>query len=327
MIDAVTYFSGIGAAEESMKKWNWKYCAEFDPARPLAARILHHHRPHVPNLGDVLSDGFMDASRAHGSIDVGVAGPPCQSFSIAGLMKGLVDPRGALSIWWARHHHARNIKISITENVVNWLSVDDGKSFGAFVAEMVGHSSPLEFPGGPWPNAGVADGPKASIAWRITDAEFFGVPQSRRRVFVVSVTSGLGLRHPAELLFEFESLSWISPTRGKTWGQIASDGTRGVDGCCPEIAPTAVAHWAKGGHGGVGTTEYQNLIVEMADEHNPIRIRRFVPLEVERIMAFPDGYTAIPGASASARIHALGNAIPPPQIGWILDRVDRLSGL
>ena len=191
---AATCFSGIGAPECAAPWLDWRWCAEIEP---FPAAVHAHRFPGVVNLGDVLAPDFLDRAE---QVDVLVGGPPCQSFSIAGLRGGLADPRGNLTLRWVQVIHAVRPRYAVTENVPGWLSSSDN-AFGCFLAGLVGADDPVRTPDGrSWPDAGMAAGPLGRAAWRVLDAQHFGVAQRRRRVFVVWCPPDGG--DPAAVLFE-----------------------------------------------------------------------------------------------------------------------------
>ena len=197
--------SGIEAATVAWHDLFWHPLA-FSEIEPFPRAVLQQHYPDVPVYGDFtpLRDlpFIVDA-------DVLVGGTPCQAFSVAGLRNSLADERGNLSLEFVRLADAidtlrlaagREAGIVVWENVPGVLSVKDN-AFGCFLAALAGEDDPLVPPRGKWTNAGVVDGPKRKIAWRVLDAQFFGLAQRRRRVFVVaSARDGFD---PAEVLFEF----------------------------------------------------------------------------------------------------------------------------
>jgi DNA (cytosine-5)-methyltransferase 1 len=144
--------------------------------------------------------------------DVLVGGTPCQAFSVAGMREGLNDPRGQLTIKFVELadaiDHVRVARgddpaVIVWENVPGVLS-DKGNAFGCFLGALAGEDCELQPAGGRWSNAGCVFGPARAIAWRVLDAQFFGVAQRRRRVFVVaSARAGF---NPAQVLFEFGGL-------------------------------------------------------------------------------------------------------------------------
>ena len=165
------------------------------------------------------------------SIDVLVGGTPCQAFSVAGLRKGLADPRGSLSLTFVNIADHFNPKWTVWENVPGVLSSRDN-GFGCFLGALAGEDGELKPPGDKWADAGCVYGPKRSIAWRCLDAQYFGVAQRRKRVFVVSCPRGVG--DPAKVLFEWEGLRRdTAPSRetGKgtaTHVETSTGGSKGV---------------------------------------------------------------------------------------------------
>lgn len=197
--------SGIEAATVAWHPLGWRpaFFAEVDP---FCCALLECHYPNIPNLGNVWAEDFLEKASAL-KPDVLIGGPPCQDFSIAGLRAGIHGARGQLSLRWVDIIHATRPAFAVTENVPGWLNVGGGGAFGAFLAKLVGHDTPLVPPGqcgGRWTDAGMAAGPFGRAAWRILDAQYFGLAQRRRRVFVVFCPRDGA--DPAAVLFERESL-------------------------------------------------------------------------------------------------------------------------
>ncbi len=170
--------------------------------------------------------------------DVLVGGTPCQAFSVAGMREGLADPRGALTIKYVELldaiDHVRTKRgqpeaTCLWENVPGVLS-DKGNAFGCFLGALVGESEELQPPGGKWKDAGCVYGPTRTVAWRILDAQYFGLAQRRRRVFVVaSARAGFD---PLEVLFEREGVRRDTPPRrgeGQDLAGTVTASTGGVD--------------------------------------------------------------------------------------------------
>jgi DNA-cytosine methyltransferase len=157
---AASCFSGIGAPEVAMPNWDWLWCAEIEkfPSAVMAAR-----HPDSVNLGDVTADDFMQRASSFGQLDVLCAGSPCQSFSVAGLRKGMDDPRGNLTLRLLAIVDATKPKCLLWENVPGILS-DKSNAFGQFLdaLEELGYIYDAD----------------------ILDAQWFGLAQRRRRVFV-----------------------------------------------------------------------------------------------------------------------------------------------
>lgn len=222
-----------------MPDWQWLWCAEIEPFPSAALEQRHGH----PNLGDMTAEDFAARAIAIGIPDVLVAGTPCQAFSVAGKRAGLQDARGnltltAILILDALDHAARlSGRPAVTfvwENVPGVLS-DKTNAFGCLLAGLVGHDTALLAPqGANWPHAGMVRGPARWAAWRLLDAQYFGLAQRRARVFLVA-GAGDG-PDPAQVLFEPQGVRRHPPARG---------GER--EGAAPTLAART------GGGGGPGT--------------------------------------------------------------------------
>lgn len=205
--------SGIEAASAAWHDLGWRPLA-FSEIEPFPRAVLAHHFPDVPLHGDftALRDQpwIVDA-------DLLVGGTPCQAFSVAGLRGSLADTRGNLTLEFVRLANAiddlrraagRPPAWVVWENVPGVLSVSDN-AFGTFLGGLVGSDAAIEPPRGRgWTDAGVVRGPKRCAAWRVLDAQFFGVAQRRRRVFVLA-RAGAGDWSAADALLPVgESVRW-----------------------------------------------------------------------------------------------------------------------
>jgi DNA (cytosine-5)-methyltransferase 1 len=199
--------SGIEAASVAWHPLGWQ-AAWFSEIEPFPCAVLAHHYPDVPNLGDMTPLPDRIRSGEVEAPDLFCGGTPCQAFSVAGLRQSLADDRGNLSLTFCEIANAIDTKrdqpcIVFWENVPGVLSTKDN-AFGCFLAGLAGENAPLVAPGGRWSNAGFVDGPKRAVAWRVLDAQYFGVAQRRRRVFVVA--SARADFDPAAVLFEFDGV-------------------------------------------------------------------------------------------------------------------------
>ena len=203
--------SGIEAASVAWHPLGWK-AAWLSEIEPFPSAVLKHYYADVPNLGDMTALPAMVASGEVEAPDVFCGGTPCQAFSVAGLRKSLDDARGNLSLIFCeianaidnvRHTREEPPVIVFWENVPGVLNTKDN-AFGCFLAGLAGEDDPLVPSGDKWTNAGVVHGSKRTVAWRVLDAQYFGVAQRRRRVFVVaSARDGFD---PAAVLFESEGV-------------------------------------------------------------------------------------------------------------------------
>ena len=236
--------SGIEAATVAWDSLGWTP-QWFSEIEPFPSAVLAHHYPNVPNFGDMtkFKEWKLDDSTA---IDVLVGGTPCQSFSVAGLRKGLEDPRGNLMLTYLAIANKYRPKWLVWENVPGVLSSNGGQDFASFLRGLgeLGYG----------------------FAYRVLDAQYFGVAQRRRRVFVVGCLGDW--RSAAAVLFERHSLSGHpAPSREKRQ-EVAKCITRGIaqrfdsetetmipvyGGSDPECADTVTSKWAKGSGGPSGS--------------------------------------------------------------------------
>ncbi|MEQ4450951.1 Dam family site-specific DNA-(adenine-N6)-methyltransferase [Kosakonia sacchari] len=249
--------SGIEAATVAWEPLGWK-AAWFAEIEKFPAAVLAERWPDVANLGDMTK--IAAAVRA-GTVDapeILVGGTPCQAFSIAGLRNGLDDARGQLTLSYVeladaiddkRREAGEEEAIIVWENVPGVLS-DKDNAFGHFIAGLVGEDEAIE-PGerpatgksngfwnwnkktskhvAAWPQRGCIYGPQRALAWVVRDAQYFGVAQRRRRVFVVaSARSGFD---PAKVLFELEGVRRDTPPSRSTEKAVAALTARGVGTC------------------------------------------------------------------------------------------------
>ncbi|MGE9378629.1 Dam family site-specific DNA-(adenine-N6)-methyltransferase [Escherichia coli] len=305
----------------------------------------------------------------------------CQAFSIAGLRGGLEDERGALTLKYVELANAIDDKraesflkpaVIVWENVPGVLSSADN-AFGCFLAGLAGEDAPFEPGDRPesgksnafwrwdgktgchapkWPQCGCIYGPQRKVAWRILDAQYFGVAQRRRRVFVVA--SARTDLDPATVLFEFEGVRRdIAPSRGE--GKETTRYTSNIAiRSCDDTNIVAMAH----GQGGAEIKTDNSAPTLTCNHEAPIvllgdgRIRRLTPVECERLQGFPDGHTLIPTekrkkvssdelaylrnnypdlseeeaamlAADGPRYKAIGNSMAIPVMRWIGDRITK----
>lgn len=231
--------SGIEAASVAWHPLGWR-AAWLSEIEKFPAAVLDYHYPDTPNLGDMTALPERVLSGEIEAPDVLVGGTPCQAFSVAGLRNSLEDDRGLLTLKFVELANAidsrRDSPCTIVwENVPGVLSTKDN-AFGCFLAALVGEDTPLEPPGKRWTNAGCVYGPQRTAAWRILDAQYFGVAQRRRRVFIVaSAAPGLS---PAKILFEREGVRRDTPPSREKGERVAAYAIKGAAiGRKPENGP------------------------------------------------------------------------------------------
>ncbi|MEQ6604059.1 DNA cytosine methyltransferase [Pseudomonas aeruginosa] len=217
-LDFCTMCSGIEAPSVALEPIGFR-ARWFAEIEPFPSAVLAHHYPSVPNHGDMTKLIRRILTGAIEAPPLAIAGTPCQAFSVAGWREGLNDPRGALTIKFVETIDAIDLVrtrrsepecIAWWENVPGVLS-DKENAFGCFLGALVGESEELQPPGGKWKDAGCVYGPKRTAAWRVLDAQYFGLAQRRRRVFVIaSARAGFD---PCEVLFEREGMRRDTPPR------------------------------------------------------------------------------------------------------------------
>jgi len=195
--------SGIEGASVAWNPLGWE-ASFFSEIEKFPCAVLAHHYPEVPCHGD-----FTTIKKGkYAPIDLLVGGTPCQAFSVAGLRKGFSDERGNLTLEFVRLAQRLRPRWLVWENVPGVLSIDGGRAFGSFLGglEQCGYG----------------------FAYRILDAQYFGVPQRRRRVFVVGCLGDW--RPPAAVLFERESLSGNPPPSREVGQEITGTLTARTQG-------------------------------------------------------------------------------------------------
>lgn len=207
--------SGIEAASVAWPFWT---PVGFSEIEKFPCALLKHRYPSVPNYGNLLNHADWPDLQP----DLVVGGTPCQAFSIAGLRAGLADPRGNLTLVFLGLVARQKPEWVVWENVPGVLS----DKTGAF-ASFIGGLDQLGY----------------GVAWRVLDAQYFGVPQRRRRVFVVGRLGDI--RGPAQVLYEPEGLRG-NPAESGAAGENAAVRARGGAAVWPDVAMAVMARDAKG---------------------------------------------------------------------------------
>jgi DNA (cytosine-5)-methyltransferase 1 len=299
--------SGIEAASVAWQPFGWR-CAFASEIEAFPRAVLAHRHPATPLHGDFTTIQAGD----YEPIDLLVGGTPCQSFSVAGLRRGLADERGNLALEYLRLADRLRPRWLVWENVPGVLSSSGGRDFGAFLGGLgeLGYG----------------------FAYRVLDAQYCGVAQRRRRVFVVGYLGDW--RRAAAVLFEPASLRRHPAPRREAREDVARCLTRGsdsgqrYDGETDTLLPVAHTLRARGFDASEDGTGRGTPLVPVAfDRHMAMgaAVRRLTPRECERLQGLPDDYTLVPWRGGVApdgpRYRALGNSMAVPVMRWIGARI------
>lgn len=360
--------SGIEAASVAFNDLNWTptWFSEIDK---FPRALLQHHYPSIENVGDMRCIVARLNSKTLQAPDLLCGGTPCQSFSVAGEQRSLEDSRGELTLEFCniadtideqRKAERKEPCVLLWENVPGVLSTKDN-AFGCFLGKLAGANAPLSPGAGRWPSAGYVVGPKRKVAWRVLDAQYFGVPQRRRRIFVIaSAREGFD---PSKVLFECQSMLWDTNqstkeregTAEKIRARSCADCSLGYResgfGQYTEcnVAGTLRASGGTVGSGGETLVIYESHAADARYNETPVcptllascgtgggnvplvvedtvfKVRKLTPVECERLQGFPDNYTKVPyngkPSTDTVRYKALGNSWAVPVIKWLAKRI------
>jgi len=295
--------SGIEAATMAWHPLGWQP-AWFSEIEPFPSAVLAHHYPDIPNLGDMtkLHDNPTFTDRP---IDLLVGGTPCQSFSQAGKRLGLDDPRGNLALEFLRLAKIKQPRWLVWENVPGVLSHDGGRTLGI----ILGTLGELGY----------------GFAYRVLNAQNFGVPQRRRRVFVVGYHGDW--RRAAAVLFERETASASPKADAGALQEQADAGRSWWNG--RQLSETLQA-------GGMGQSmpNKQHFQAVLDEEGGKPLLRWLTEIECERLQGFPDDFTQIPWKKKTRdecpkgpRYKAVGNSMAVPVMNWIGRRIEMVDAL
>ena len=321
----VSLFAGVGGFDLGLERSGHTCVGQVEIDKHARA-ALERHWPNVPKHDDVTTAiDWADEIGLTGTVDLVAGGFPCQDLSVAGRRAGLDGKRSSLffdALAFATHVKAKTI---LLENVPGLLSSNQGRDFGAVLSAL-------------------ADAGYSNIEWRVLNSQFFGVPQRRRRVFIVASTgrepfrtvlserkgstrdSPSGNQQEQEIARDFERSTMVYGQSGygdydlgvKTLN--ASMHKRPEDSIVvfsprydeaarihdSEIAPTVATYYGTGGS-------------NMPFVAKAKRVRRLTPTECERLQGFPDGWTE--GAAETHRYKQMGNAVTVNVIEWIGSRL------
>ena len=211
----VSLFAGIGGFDLGLERAGFEVVRQVE-IDAYCLKVLEKHWPHVDRGTDVRKEESEAYAERYGAINLVCGGFPCQDLSLAGKRAGLAGERSGLFFELARIADAVPSAWVLAENVPGLLSSQQGEDFAIVLGELSGF-----FPEAPkegWRNSGVCYGPKGTVAWRVLDAQYFGVAQRRRRVFIVRSPATAG-GSAFKVLFESDCLPGNpAPSRGKGQG-------------------------------------------------------------------------------------------------------------
>lgn len=305
--------SGIEAASVAWSSLGFEF-EWFSEIATFPAQVLSAKYPDTPNVGDMNGIPLLLQEHKLDAPDIICGGTPCQAFSLAGWKSGLNDDRGNLTLRFVdivdtndKVREGRGLEPSIVfwENVEGVLT-DKTNAFGSLVSSLAGLDEVAAY--SRWPQSGLIRGPKRNVAWRVLDAKYFGLAQQRRRLYLLAGGKDFS---PERVLFEqSESLAIPYPS---------SDLVFAKGGHRFEVFReyTDCVYSAYGTKWNGNAAAYNGSLYVVQDG----RIRRLSPLECERLMGFPDGYTDLPGCKRTNRYQALGNSWAVPVVKWIGERL------
>lgn len=348
MLTLGSLFDGIGgwllAAVRNGVKPVWSSEIEDFPMK-----VSHAHFPDVVQLGDVTK---IDGSKVT-PVDIICAGSPCQDLSISGDREGLKGKRSGLfheAIRVVREmrrgSHGGYPRFFVWENVPGAFSSNKGMDFRTVLEEITEAKIPMP-KSGRWVRAGMVRSDKCEVTWRTLDAQYFGIPQHRERLFLVADFGG---RSSSKILFERKSMSGDFETSKEEGASNSSDSVTGAGEHDKQFlfenhsndsryrgplrfAPTLTQRMGTGGNNQpfiVGNGQMHQIKLKnkagalncMHDQQillQSMTVRRITPLECERLQGLPDGWTG--GGSDTARYKTLGNGMAQPCADFIISKV------
>lgn len=301
--------SGIEAATVALHPLGWRPLA-FSEVAPFPSAVLAHRFPTVTNLGDMLLHHEWKIPRS--SVDALIGGTPCQPFAPSGYREGFADPRGNLTLGFLGLLAQFRPRWFIWENVPRILA-DDRGAFGAFIGgvALCGYG----------------------FAYRVLDSQFFGVPQKRRRLYLVGCAGG-DWRRAAAALFEPGWLPGDSEpcgSQGQGDPPGFTEGPGDSSGRSRLFRLVSFGQYLEDGRASNMQARDHKGATDLILTPRPDgsrQVRRLTPVERERLQGFPDNFTRIPWNGRpeeecpdGPRVHAIGNSMTVPVIRWLGERI------
>lgn len=311
--------SGIEAASVAWEPMGYEF-EWFSEIADFPSYVLKEKYSNIPNLGDMTDIPEKIMKGEVQAPDLICGGTPCQAFSFAGFQNGLNDDRGNLTLKFVdiidandevREKQGENRTVVFWENVEGVLS-DKTNAFGCLISYLAGLENPIEEK--KWPRAGLVRGPKRNVAWRVIDAKFFGLPQQRKRLYVLAGGKDFS---PENILFENHKTEFVDGIDYFPDQELEFD----KEGNHYEVfrAYTDCLYAAYGTKWNGNAAALNGSLFVVQDG----RIRRLSPVECERLMGFPADYTNLEGAKKTTRYTAIGNSWAVPVVEWLGSRFEK----
>lgn len=304
----LSLFSGIDSASIAWRDLGYT-CVGFSEIEPFACSVLKQRYPRVKNFGNISNisnEDLFNLKSRYGKIDIVIGGSPCQSFSYAGQRLGVKDERGKLMFEYARVIEQVRPTWIVWENVTGVLTSNNGTDFGCLLRIL----AELGY----------------SLAWRTLNAKFYGIPQQRRRVFLVGHIGKS--TNPYKVLFNEKSVTRNSEKIKKSKKENTKNLIHGIRQKIKIYRENDFPSYCESNFFAtlrVGSND-SNLILEKDTN----KVRRLTPEECERLQGFPTGFTNIQwnkskNAPAIYRYKVLGNTICVPVLKEIGARIKELK--
>lgn len=328
--------SGIEASQLAFSPFGFEQKWSSEIAE-FPSKVLEQHFPNIPNVGDMNNIPNLILDKEIDAPDLFCGGTPCQAFSLAGWKNGLADERGQLTMTFIeianaidkiRLEKGKKRSIVLWENVEGVLN-DKTNAFGNFIAGLAGFEEEIKV--SKWTKSGYLEGKDRNVAWRVIDAKYFGLPHQRKRLYVLA--GGKDFK-PDQVLFEFDNkdigkelklkskkLNQNTPTLFNLESEeIQTEKVFHKQGVKFEVFReyTDCLYAAYGTKWNGNAAAYNGSLYVSEND----RIRRFTPLECERLMGFPDNYTKVNGNSHTNRFQAVGNSWAVPVVKWIGSQIN-----
>lgn len=310
-------FDGIGGFPLSAERngIETKWTCEVDKN---CSKLTKEKFPNVLQYGDIRGVNGLEIE----PVDIISFGSPCNNLSNTGNLQGLEGKDSSLFFEAIRivremreKTNGKKPRYIIWENVTGALSCNKGQDFRRVLEEIT--ESRISIPkSSRWARAGLVRGEGYSVAWRVFNSEYWGVPQSRERIFLVADFRG---QSAAEILFEQESSrgdteeNSCAETKAK-FNNAESIGKVRTTGAGTQVTTTIFASYGTKWNGNNGAYSGKHFVIEEDG-----RLRRLTPLETERLMGFPDNWTA--GYKDTIRYRMTGNSIVIPIVEWLFKSI------